>query len=180
MKKIILVILLLFASPVQATEFNLYQAGLLKSAYYYGNIDGWPETVQAILLQESLLGISWSQYIIGDIDNSFGRRSYGRMQIQLATAHFIIEWYRLERYVTEEELIARLIVDNEYNIILGSLYFKYLYKRFNNWDAAVVAYNRGPNWVDRNYEKVSGNKYLRAIRQLIINKVRPFNKKLER
>jgi len=180
MKLIIFIILLLFPLLAHAKDFNEYQIKLLTIAYTYGMEIGWPETVQAILLNESLTTIPKISYVVGDIKNGFGRRSYGRMQIQLLTAQFVITRYGLVEYPTEETLITRLITDDDFNIYIGSIYFNYLYKRFRDWEAAVVAYNKGPGWVKNSREKVSKNLYLKNIRQLIINKVRPFNKKADK
>lgn len=181
MKKIILVIALLLVFPAQATEWSKYQILVLSEAMYYGNRIGFPETLQAIVLQESLLGIVHNDFVIGDIGNGFGKRSYGVCQVKLATAQFVIKYFDLPiQNFPEELLIARLITDRDFNLMIASHYFKYLYGYFQNWEAAVVAYNRGPGWVEKNREKVSGNKYLQSIRQLILNKVRPFNEKSDK
>lgn len=104
-----------------------------------------------------VLGIEWQESHaglygpVGDIQNGFGKRSYGLMQIKLLAANKILQLhpnlkheYFQNRPITYDELIARLILDNQFNVTVGMYYLEYLHDRFHlSWDEAVRAYNQG-------------------------------------
>lgn len=145
------------------------QKKLLEIAKIEGDKIGFPETIQAILLQETLAGILGP---VGDKGNGFGKRSYCHMQIKVDSARNVLKEYPdLGTWETNEELIAELLTNDEFCIKIGSLYFSLLFETTNNWNKAVLAYNRGL----RGSKLGDINNYVRNIKQKIKGIVRPFN-----
>ncbi len=180
MKYAITILLIFFSSYSWATSiFNTEQEKTLLKAKIWGEYVGYPETIQSIILTESSANVLNTKYLVGDNRLGFGKRSYGIMQIKLSTAKFVIRYYGLHWYrdLPEEVLIAKLLVEKDFNLQIGALYFKYLIKRFKSWKHAVVAYNRGPGWVSRNRHKVNNHRYLTKVRYQLVRFVRPFNYK---
>lgn len=73
----------------------------------------------------------------------------GLMQLMPSTAKFVCD--KLSVSYSEDRLL-----EPEFNIMLGTFYFKYLYNKFNNTKTALVAYNAGEGntsiWLkDKNY-----------------------------
>lgn len=62
----------------------------------------------------------------------------GLMQVKLSTAKYLVDYYRLNREVSETDLFN--IKDNLY---FGCLYLKYLNNKFDNLWTSLAAYNAG-------------------------------------
>jgi hypothetical protein len=140
------------------------------------------ETMQAILLQESNGGTS---HPVGNLASPVGKRSYGIMQVQVVAARSILSRYphiatkyfpaRKPSTLTDEEIIALLLRNDEANIRIASQHFDlYLSLSHGNWEKAVAAYNMGIG----NANKRSGFgdiPYVKSIRARIHKSVKPFN-----
>jgi hypothetical protein len=166
-------------------QFNKKQIALLKIAYKYGSEIGYPETIQAILLQESNAGTA---NIIGDLNEAVGRRSYGRMQIKVATVRLILPWYpdiskqyfngRGATSILDEEIIALLLSNDDANIQIAARIFEFKLKESNNnWAKAVAAYNLGLAGAQRirHYSKFP---YVAAVSGSISGVINPLNEQL--
>jgi len=172
MKKLLLICLLLLPLASIADTFTPDQKRLMSIAYIEGIQVGWPETIQAILLQETRAGVFGP---VGDIGNGVGLRSYCPMQIKVATARDMVERYQMGVFPTDEELIAKLLTDDSFCIRVGAKYFEYLYSIFRDWKTAVIAYNVGPAGVKLGKDP---NNYGEVVWKHILTNVRPFNKEM--
>ena len=156
----------------------------LKTAFKVGVEIGNPETIQAILLQETGGNNNNS---IGNKGAPVGKRSYGLMQVQVVAAKEVLTQYpsMLKVYfegktlstLSDEQIIAVLLTNQEANIYFASYLFKYYLQLCNgNWDKAVASYNMGIGGVEQvsNYNQVD---YVVSVKGLMESKVRPFNKR---
>lgn len=118
------------------------QHDLLIYAWHEGMARDLSITTTSILLQESSAG---TDHKVGDRSNGFGRRSYGVMQLQLSAARDALEHCpELGTFRTEEEIIARLIHDDRWNIRVGVCFLDRLNSRGSmSWRELITAYNRG-------------------------------------
>ena len=155
----------------------------LKYAYAIGLEVGNPETIQAIMLQES--GAS-KMAAVGNKAAPVGKRSYGLMQVQVVAARSIFErqtkvrlkYFPGRKYksIMDEEIIALLLTNDEANIRIAAYHFNlYLKLSDGNWDRAVAAYNMGIGGVQRvsNYAELT---YVIEIRGRL-GAVRAFNER---
>jgi hypothetical protein len=154
----------------EALAYNEKQERLLTIAYYEGTKIGFPETIQSILLQETIAGKLGP---VGDSNLPFGKKSYCPMQIKLGTAKDVLKTYNMKAPKTDEELLVKLLTDDIYCIKLGALYFKMLHNKLKNWEKAVLSYNQGIGGMKA---KRDPNNYVRKVRKLLIEDVRKFNK----
>lgn len=166
----------------KTSYINKNQAKLLKLAFKYGTKIGYPETLEAILLQESNAGTA---PLVGDVNQSVGRRSYGRMQIKVAEVRNILYWYpeleskyfnnKLPSQILDEEIIVLLLTNDEANIEIASKVFAVKIKESKgNWARAVASYNLG-SYGAKNITLHSKFPYVVSIDKKIHNIVRPFN-----
>lgn len=128
-----------------------YQQRILDLAYEIGAMSGYPETIQAIVMQETLAG-AWGNGI-GDVDDPNGEPSFGLMQIKVPTARDVLRRHpelslryfnNLEPRVRASAIQDRLLNDHYFNILVGTVHFEFLITQPNyNWDKALVAYNMG-------------------------------------
>ena len=170
---------------VSNSKYNEEQIRLLTLAHEIGLTVGFPETVQAILIQETLAGAYGDR--IGDTNLPLGKRSYGVMQMKVATARGILKKYptlvgtyfpkrKVLKKVRDEEIIIKLIQNDIFAIKLAALNVAYHRERSKSWAVAVVAYNTGQgraNKIKNHREHI----YFKHIVRRITNEVRPFNKK---
>lgn len=124
------------------------QQNLLNFAYETAKADGYkhPSFLQGILMQESR-ACSVKNFRVAGLTNKAGDRYFGCGQLKLATAKAVLKQYpALWRYLdsrTDEEIQARLILDDEFNIRVSSKYC--LMMGINeNPSRAITAYNVGP------------------------------------
>ena len=80
------------------------------------------------------------------------------------------------RRLRAEEIIIKLIQDDEFSIRLAALNFMIHRSKSRNWAHAVVAYNQGQRGANRIVD-VKKHKYYKRIVKRLIADVRPFNKK---
>ena len=178
--------IVMMVSSFAAADFTSEQHNILLSAKSIGEEIGWPETIQAMVLQETHAGNYGNR--IGDLRAPVGKRSYGIGQIKVATARFVFnnfpnikEQYfgdRKVRNIPSEEIIVLLMTDDEACLVIMSRYFQKLLKMSEgNWVKAVAAYNGG--WgVASKLKDPKNFPYVKHIRRRIIKEVRPFNARL--
>jgi hypothetical protein len=154
----------------------------LKQVHAVAREFGHPETMQAILLQESGGGVANP---VGNLNSPVGKRSYGLMQVQVVAARSILSRYptTFNRYfpdrqyqtVSDEEVIALLISNHEANIRIACQHFAlYLSMSEGDWHKAVAAYNMGiGNALKR--EDHADYPYVKEIEEKMRETVRPFN-----
>lgn len=133
------------------TELSSKQHELLNFAFDVAKSDGikHPQYLQGILMQESK-GCDMKNFRVAGLTNRVGDRYFGCGQVKLAAAKAVMSqypdmWKYLETH-TDEELQARLILDDKFNIRVSSKYA--LMMGINdNPTRAITAYNVGPGGV---------------------------------
>lgn len=169
--------------PSLKTKLGRIVSSNLKRVFEIAKHIGHPETMQAILLQESGGGMS---HPVGNLQSPIGKRSYGLMQVQLIAARSILTRFpetvaqyfpgRTYSSLTDEEIIALLITNEEANIHIATLHFNlYLSLSRGNWDKAVAAYNMGIGNANKRSDHAEVP-YVREIKSRLIRTVKPFNK----
>ena len=140
------------------------QGALLNKAYEIAKADGHrdPAVVQSILLQETMAG-GMSSYKVA---NPGPEAYFGPMQIKLAAAKDVLQrWPSLfSKYAfhtkTDDEIKANLILNETFNIEVGSKYLLMLKQQYGFSGRQLVnAYNRGPggvHGVDDNFHYAIG------------------------
>ncbi len=169
---------------VRGVKYTPEQRKLMTMAFHIGQEFGFPETIQSLLLQETLAGAYGDR--IGDTNLPIGFRSYGVMQMKVGTARKVLRKYsalvpnyfpnrKTYKRLRDEEIIIKLIQDDEFNIRLASLNFTMHRKRSKSWAQAVVGYNTGQGAANRITEPKK-HKYYTKILKRLISEVRPFNR----
>ncbi len=169
---------------VRGVKYTPEQRKLMTMAFHIGQEFGFPETIQSLLLQETLAGAYGDR--IGDTNLPIGFRSYGVMQMKVATARKVLRKHKalIPNYfpnrktykrLRDEEIIIKLIQDDEFNIRLASLNFTMHRKQSKSWAQAVVGYNTGQGAANRITEPKK-HKYYTKILKRLISEVRPFNR----
>lgn len=165
------------APPTDTTSRHLVTVYEVASKY------GHPEVMQAILMQESNGGTHPT--LIGSSNAPISKRSYGVMQVQVATARSMLERYDLLRdnyfptreiaRVSDKEIRLMLLQNHRANIeISAALFALYLQLSNGSVDRAIAAYNVGIGGVKR-LRSPSTFKYVREVRQKLKAVVNPFN-----
>jgi hypothetical protein len=169
---------------VNGRKYDHSQRNLLTLAYHIGMEVGFPETIQSILLQETLAGKLGNR--IGDTVLPTLKRSYGVMQVKAGTARQVLRLnpdlrkryfpqFKSEKKIRDEEIIIQLIQDDVFTIKVAALYFSHQRKYATSWSQAVVSYNQGLGRA-RQIENPKEHKYYRKVVQRLVKEVRPFNK----
>lgn len=171
-------------SSVEAAERTSYDnSDNMKLAYAIGSEIGHPETMQALMLQES----GGRSAVIGNKNASVSKRSYGIMQVQIVAARSVMQRYPdiKERYfpdrrsssITNQELVDLLLSNDEANIRIAAYHFRlYLSIAKGNWDRAVAGYNMGiGNAI--HLHNPSDVDYVVSVKQKLNKIVKPFNHK---
>lgn len=158
------------------------QQKVLLLAKKYGEEVGYPETIQSIAMQETLAGGYGDG--IGDKMNGHLKRSYGVMQVKIATAQWVMKFYPeiVEEYFAGKRIDTinpvlirdKLINDNDFNIRVGAYNFALMTRYTDSWREAVVAYNTGLGGV-REVPEVDQHVYYKKIVHKLNNVIRPFN-----
>lgn len=124
------------------------QFEMLNFAYEVAKADNYkePKYLQGIIMQESKAG-SMNDFRVSGLSNAVGNRYFGIGQIKLQAAKAVMtrfpEMWKLLDTRTDEELQARLIVDDHFNVRVASKYA--LIMGINENPAkALTAYNVGP------------------------------------
>lgn len=128
------------------------QKEVLRKAYQIAKADGHkqPEIVQGIVLQETKAGAMDSYKVAGRGNDPY----YGLMQLKKPAALDVMKEYPslYKKYKfhtrTNDELVANLILNENFNLEVGSKYLKILAVRYKLQGKELVnAYNRGPGGV---------------------------------
>ena len=154
------------------------QIGLLKMAYEIGMADGGrehAELVQAVMLQETIAGHLGR---IGHMTAPVGKRSYGIMQVKVSAARDVLKKFpdEFDRFRADEELIARLLMDDEFNIRVGSKFLMHLRPHTQSTEQLLVAYNIGLR-ASRKVKQAGQFKYTQRTQRNLQRVVRPFNQR---
>lgn len=140
------------AVVVLPSNLSTKQRRLLNLAYELGREHSLahPEIVQAVLLQETLAG-GMKAYRVA---NPGPEAYFGPMQIKLAAAKDVLRrWPHLFAAYdfhtrTDEEIKANLILNERFNLEVGTKYLKLLNTQYGFTGRALInAYNRGPGGV---------------------------------
>lgn len=183
--------LLIFSSEVQelrlpakyATPLHDTKTQNLILVYEVASTYGHPEVMQAMLLQESNGGTHPT--LIGSPNARPSKRSYGILQVQVATARSLFKRYaylstkyfkdRVVSEVSDREIMQLLLQDNRANAEIAVVLFDlYLQLSNNNVDRTIAAYNVGIGGVKK-LRSPANFKYVREVRQKIKAVVNNFN-----
>jgi hypothetical protein len=139
----------LFKMPLP-TPMDRHQHELLEIAYHVAEQDGleYPGLLQGIIMQESGAGAHPSYKVAGPPGRE---RYYGVGQIKLDAARDVLRHYptlwqqfRFQTH-TDEEIVAKLIDDDVFNITVASKYLLLLRASgYRTPGQLAVAYNKGP------------------------------------
>ncbi len=154
------------------------QISLLKLAYTIALADGGrehAELVQAVMLQETIAGHLGR---IGHMTAPVGKRSYGIMQVKVTAARDVLRKFpgEFDRFRADEELIARLLMDDEFNIRMGSKFLMHLRPHTQSTEQLLVAYNIGLR-ASRKVEDAEKFKYTLRTQRNLHRVVKPFNQR---
>lgn len=176
-------------NEVQAAQEDLQPiigeqlANNLSLVFNVGKEVGDPETLQAILLQETNGGRS---ELIGNKTSPVGKRSYGLMQVQVCVARSIFErnpdlfdvYFPDRKYssIADEEIIALLLTNKEANIRIAAYHFK-LYKALarGDWAKTVAGYNAGVVLMQKIAHPTEFG-YVKDVKLKLTTTVRRFNR----
>jgi hypothetical protein len=130
-----------------------HQAELLSQAYEIAQKDGHkqPQILQGIILQESKAGEMASYKVAGqELGLKTNERYYGLAQIKLAAAQDVLKIFPNMKSQfgfhtnTDEEVIAKLIENDTFNMSVASKYLLILKTRgYDTIKQLAVAYNQG-------------------------------------
>jgi hypothetical protein len=149
-------------------ELSAKQHELLNFAFDVAKTDGmkFPQYLQGILMKESR-GCDMKNFRVAGLTNSIGDRYFGCGQIKLGTAKSVMNRYpEMWKYLesqTDEELQARLILDDKFNIRVAS---KYVLMMGINEDPtkAITSYNLGPGGAK--LVDPSAHRYTQSVKQM--------------
>jgi hypothetical protein len=164
-------------NPLGKNWLTPEQVDLLGMAYTIGYQDGGEpqaKLVQAVLLQETIAGRLGR---LGHLSAPLGKRSYGVMQVKVVAARDVLRHQpELGYFSTDEQLITRLISDDEFNIRIASAYLKFLRANMRSDQMALVAYNIGLN-AARGVMDAADFKYVQNVERYLAQVVKRYNTK---
>lgn len=164
-------------NPLGKNWLSSEQVALLGMAYNIGYQDGGKthaRLVQAVLLQETIAGQLGR---LGHLSAPLGKRSYGVMQVKVTAARDVLRFRPdLGDFLTDEQLITRLITDDEFNIQVASAYLKFLRDNMGSDHQALVAYNIGLN-AARRVMDAADFKYVQKVERYLTVVVQRYNSK---
>jgi hypothetical protein len=149
-------------------NFTPRQQHLLSFAYDIAKADGFkhPAYLQGILMQESRGCKISTNFRVAGLTNKPNDRYFGCGQIKLAAAKAVLQKYPdMWKYIesgTDEEIQARLILDDEFNIRISSKYLLMMGIN-NNPNRAITAYNVGPGAV-KSVDDTENFAYTKGVR----------------
>ncbi len=165
----------LFWNPLSKAWLTSEQMSLLKLAYEVGFEDGGhehAELVQAILMQETIAGLLGR---MGHMTAPVGKRPYGVMQVKVTASRDVLnEYSEFGQFRADEELIVKLLSDDEFNIRIASKFLLQLSNRVGLTERALVAYNIGLRSSYR-IDAPQSFKYVVHTKSRLEDVVRPFN-----
>lgn len=170
---------------LRVKELTQEQIALLTLAYHVGKATGMPETLQAILMQETLAGK------LGRVDPH--QVSFGVTQVKPVTAMDMVNrylrtkgsfkkvnliGYRFSAKKTLSEYKKALLNDDLYALMVAAITITDLLERTPTWRQAVVAYNTGVAGSFRlSKHGLNNHAYLLGVKQKL-KTIRLFNKKM--
>lgn len=135
-------------------DLSSRQTRLLAMAYEIAKRDGHkhPQLLQGIILQETKAGALASYKVAGQAQGlGVNQRYYGVAQIKLAAAQDVLGRYPSLRNEfnfqtsTDEEIIAKLIENDRFNLSVASKYLLILKTYgYDTMSQLALAYNQGP------------------------------------
>ena len=156
-------------------DLSSRQTRILAMAYEIAKRDGhrYPQLLQGIVLQESKAG-AMSSYKVAGQETGLGpnQRYYGVAQIKLAAARDVLDRYpTLKKEFsfqtqTDEEIIAKLIENDRFNLSVASKYLLIL--RSYGYDTIgqlALAYNQGPGGA-RNFDSGTNEYSVKVMRHI--------------
>lgn len=150
------------------------QFNLLNFAYSVAKDDNHknPQYLQGIIMQESGAG-EVKDYRVAGLSNKPGDRYFGIGQVKLAAAKAVMtrypEMWKFLDTKTDEELQARLILDDEFNIRVASKY-AIIVGVNENATRGIGAYNRGPAGInDVDADELQYTKKVKSLGQRVKN-----------
>jgi len=166
------VVLLMALVPSLSFGYTVEQEYLLDMAQHIGQEEvGMPETIQSILLVETAAGAAGR---VGDRG-----RSIGVMQVRPETADYVVmlNQHKL-RKLRSYYHYAIALMNDEYSMVVGALYFKRCMDVYRSWRRAVVCYNQGVAGAGRLSDKeINQHVYLKKVKRALKN-VRKYRKKV--
>jgi len=167
---------------IQQVKVEPELASNMKLVFSVGKEVGEPETLEAILLQETDGGRS---SMIGNKESPVGKRSYGLMQVQVIAARDVFErhpdifvrYFPKHKYrsISDEEIIALLLTDKEANARIAAYNFRDDLEQANgDVNKALVGYNAGFKIANRikHHDQFD---YVIGVRSKLNKIVKPFN-----
>jgi len=165
-------------NPLNKNWLSAEQLDLLGMAYAVGYKDGGAghaRLLQAVLLQETMAGQLGR---LGHLSAPLGKRSYGVMQVKVAAARDVLRRKpQFGYFASDEQLITRLIADDEFNIHIASAYLKYLRRNTESDHQALVAYNIGISAARRVMDTADDFKYVQNVDRYLDEVVARYNTK---
>lgn len=142
-------------SVVLPQHLTQRQVELLTMAYHIAKQDGhpYPQLLQGIILQESHAGEHPNYRVAGqEFGLAANKRYYGVAQIKLAAARDVLKHYPqmnqqfdLGNNAADEEVIAKLIENDAFNLAVASKYLLILKTYgYDTIKQLALAYNQGP------------------------------------
>jgi hypothetical protein len=181
----ILLVLVMLACMTDVKAYNHKQISHLQAARGIGELYNVPETLQAIILQESSAGIDK----LGDDGESLGLA-----HVTVPAAKDVLTLYcsRPSKkkqcsilhydYKDDHSLRAHLAAHDDLNLIFAVLYFQMHYEYYKEkqyslpWSRAVISHNTGYKPRYMSTEEVENHVYLGYIRTRI-KAIRSFKKR---
>ena len=164
-----------FWNTLSRSYLTAEQMDLLMKAYKVGfkhNGHKHAEVVQSVLLQETIAGKLGR---IGHMSAPVGLRSYGIMQVKVTAAKDMLRKHKsLGHFGSDEEIIAKLISDDEFNLRIASLFLQHLDQYTKTTEQMLVDYNIGLTG-SRRVARANNFKYVVKAYNRLENVVRPFN-----
>jgi hypothetical protein len=164
-------------NPVAKSWLTAEQVALLKLAYDVGLQDGGlthAQLLQSTMLQETIAGQLGR---VGHHSAPVGKRSYGVMQVKVTAALDVLNAEpALGGFRTDEELIVRLMMDDEFNIRVASKFLLRMREKTSSDSEALVAYNIGLRAARRSVDH-DEFRYVKNVTRYYVDVVRPFNRK---
>lgn len=109
-----------------------------------------PDVFQAIIWQESKAGGHGDFKVAGVKTHGPAKRYYGLAQLKVVAAREVLnkypEMYDLisnKRSATDDEIIANLILNDDFNLRIAAMYFKMKGKQTDSLEFQIAAYNQG-------------------------------------
>lgn len=172
-------VILLCCTDVKA--YNTKQLENLTLAREIGDMFGFPETLQAIILQESSAGMMK----LGD-----DGKSVGLAHVTYGAAVDVLEWCAnggkycgwWHGTIADNDISIKLVTDNRFNLLVAGTYHQMQYQYFlskgysNPWARALISYNAGRDYASKLTDTgIQANLYYQNIMKRLLN-IRNFNK----